>query len=382
MSLINRNSGSPIFNTLAEAQASNMDVGQLPIVLGTSGAFDGGGIIYSVQPNGSGGVSMSNGNELVKYTGTAAVLDVMTDLSDPASGSLMPPGAFGIGSDQAVRWSTTNLDDITVNGFYDVDGADTGKPSDAAPLGGQLIHINVADENNATQMFFTVSLTSSEIRIYRRQKIIGTWSAWKRIDPQAFGLGGESVAPPSTDADTLDDDSTFFYSGAWTNTPVSYGYLQVYAAPNSGYAKQVFTVTALSTGSENRIFERNRYGGGGAGWTEWVEIYHTGNLNTLEFTSPNSNDIVAFGWASSSTSALFPLPVSLSANPSSITVTGTFAIGNPAGVIVFSGKTPVISTASSNKACIVSVPGLSGLTIGQNLTLITEGSTAKITVNP
>jgi len=78
MSVINRNSGSPIFNTLAEAQASNMTVGQLPIVLGTSSSFDGGGIIYSVQANGSGGLAMSNGNELVKYTGTAAIADLTT----------------------------------------------------------------------------------------------------------------------------------------------------------------------------------------------------------------------------------------------------------------------------------------------------------------
>ena len=89
MSVINRNSGSPIFNTLAEAQASNMNVGQLPIVLGSASAFDGGGIIYSVQPNGSGGIAMTNGNELIKYSGTAAVLDVTTSDDDKVSNRIL-----------------------------------------------------------------------------------------------------------------------------------------------------------------------------------------------------------------------------------------------------------------------------------------------------
>jgi len=95
MTVINRNSGSPIFNTLAEAVASNMGVGQLPIVLGTSAEFDGGGIIYSVQPNGSSGLAMANGNELVKYTGTSAVKNVGAAAGEIPLNSTVAPQIHG-----------------------------------------------------------------------------------------------------------------------------------------------------------------------------------------------------------------------------------------------------------------------------------------------
>jgi len=95
MTVINRNSGSPIFNTLAEAVASNMGVGQLPIVLGTSAEFDGGGIIYSVQHNGSSGLAMANGNELVKYTSTSAVKNVGTASGEIPLNSTVAPQAHG-----------------------------------------------------------------------------------------------------------------------------------------------------------------------------------------------------------------------------------------------------------------------------------------------
>ena len=121
MSVINRNSGSPIFNTLAEAQASNMNIGQLPIVLGSASAFDGGGIIYSVQPNGSGGIAMTNGNELVQYTGTAAVLDAQTSPTDTTAGRVLTTDAEDIAA--GTLYHTGNLNQFE----FDNGGGSSGE---------------------------------------------------------------------------------------------------------------------------------------------------------------------------------------------------------------------------------------------------------------
>ena len=75
MTVINRNAGSPIYPTLAAALLGNLNIGQMPIVLGDASELDGLGKIYIVKANGSGGTAMANGNELLAYTGTAATKD-------------------------------------------------------------------------------------------------------------------------------------------------------------------------------------------------------------------------------------------------------------------------------------------------------------------
>lgn len=68
MSVINRNSASPIYEIFADAVAANMRVGQICIIKGQTTATDGLGGQYEVKANGSGGTAMNNGNELVLLT--------------------------------------------------------------------------------------------------------------------------------------------------------------------------------------------------------------------------------------------------------------------------------------------------------------------------
>lgn len=69
MTVINRNAAAPIYDTFALALAANMRVGQTCIVKGQTSATDGLGAQYEVKANGSGGIAMANGNELVILDG-------------------------------------------------------------------------------------------------------------------------------------------------------------------------------------------------------------------------------------------------------------------------------------------------------------------------
>lgn len=64
MTVINRNSANPIYDTITKALAGNMRVGQICTVTNNL-AGDGIQLNYEVKANGSGGLAMANGNELV-----------------------------------------------------------------------------------------------------------------------------------------------------------------------------------------------------------------------------------------------------------------------------------------------------------------------------
>lgn len=83
MSVINRNSAAPIFETLADAVAANMRVGQMCIVKNNTGT-DGVALNYEIKANGSGGIAMANGNELYSI-----------DFNSVSSISVLPPVVIG-----------------------------------------------------------------------------------------------------------------------------------------------------------------------------------------------------------------------------------------------------------------------------------------------
>jgi hypothetical protein len=118
----------------------------------------------------------------------------------------------------------------------------------------------------------------------------------------------------------------------------------------------------------------------------WQELYHTGNLNTLEFggVSAGRGDLPV-GFAVSATEAQFFSPINLYSVPSSITVISTFSLRNIVASTLKTGITSaniLFSTSSSARFCIIRVTGLSSLSVGQPVQLRGETSSSKITVNP
>lgn len=111
-------------------------------------------------------------------------------------------------------------------------------------------------------------------------------------------------------------------------------------------------------------------------------VYDSGNTNFNVFGGNADNDVIAIGFAASSSLAIFYLPLNGKVPPTSISVTGTFAIRSPsASTKIATGLTPTFAnSASSNKAGFLQV-STSGLAAGQPLELQTEGATTKIVAN-
>ena len=101
MSVINRNSGSAVYDTFAIALTKNMRVGQVCIVKGHITANDGLGAQYGVEANGSGGIEMNNGNELVILDGEtlkpASVANI-SGLVGTVDGQQISVGEYNAGS--------------------------------------------------------------------------------------------------------------------------------------------------------------------------------------------------------------------------------------------------------------------------------------------
>lgn len=123
-------------------------------------------------------------------------------------------------------------------------------------------------------------------------------------------------------------------------------------------------------------------GAAASGGSGWKRLYHSGNTNFNVFGGNADNDVIAIGFAASSSLAIFYLPLNGKVPPTSISVTGTFAIRSPsASTKIATGLTPTFSnSASSNKVGFLQV-STSGLTAGQPLELQTEGATTKIVAN-
>lgn len=92
----------------------------------------------------------------------------------------------------------------------------------------------------------------------------------------AFGLGSSTRQAYDTDADDVAGHTHFVrFGGTTANTPVAGNTYHGYSTGPSGF--QMVRVTELSgnANTKPRIFERaNRNGT----WTNWVEIYHKGNI--------------------------------------------------------------------------------------------------------
>jgi len=108
------------------------------------------------------------------------------------------------------------------------------------------------------------------------------------------------------------------------------------------------------------------------------------NLNPNVFSCTGVDKRIVAGFAASATVAVFFLPTSLTGDPSSIAVTGTFYVKDSFAATV-TGGVAVVPTldagGSSPKTTVIVVTGLSGLAINDILQLTSTDGTSEITVN-
>lgn len=121
-------------------------------------------------------------------------------------------------------------------------------------------------------------------------------------------------------------------------------------------------------------------------YTVKSEQYHSNNLNPNSFGLA-ANDLVGKGSAASATVAVFELPLVSTKAPTSLSVTGTFKIKNPAsGSDLITGISAAtianaLNSSSSDRWAYIVLSGLTGLTFNHALHLVGETADANIKVN-
>ena len=141
--------------------------------------------------------------------GTASTANVQTSPTDTTAGALMAVGAFGDGATITPNWPTGDLHDVVGSGKYYTSTA-LNKPTSAGWVQ------NDTRSTDYIRLTWTSAIDGSK---WVQEKIAGTWSAWKRIDPQAFGWGVTSQTALNVDADTMLTSGSYYLVATSTNLP-------------------------------------------------------------------------------------------------------------------------------------------------------------------
>lgn len=151
--------------------------------------------------------------EVLNTRGTMALVDKQASPTDTAAGRGLVVGAFGLGS-------TDNTPSIDCDTFLE-SGRRAHSTSITNGPSGQTFGIVICDyyttdsSGRGSQHF----IGTSGIGIWQRTMTSGTWAAWQRIDPQAFGWGLSDTTALTVDVDTLVSGGMFNIGTTSTNKP-------------------------------------------------------------------------------------------------------------------------------------------------------------------
>jgi hypothetical protein len=97
------------------------------------------------------------------------------------------------------------------------------------------------------------------------------------------------------------------------------------------------------------------------GWSDWEEVYHSGNTNLTQF-GDGGNDVQRWGFGLTSTSIVCFIDTNSFAKPTGINVVTPFTIQTLSGAAVATSITPTM-TSSSVGQISVTFAGLPGITV-------------------
>ena len=331
------------------------------VPLGTNGVFtaDTDGFAQFFAPA---------GNYRVKAEQAASGFEKTWDFVPLVGGSAFDVDSykeFGLGEPISVS-AAQDLNDYYDVTFVITSGSTTNNPS----VNGCYVITMGIGTTTATQTAFD-AITGA---IYNRSKFT-TWSAWKRIDPQAFGLGVTASANVAN-VDTWTTSGSFrVVSSTVGNYLAQNGTLAHKSGFNADSATQKISYIDSDT-----IVERRKISGV---WQPWQPVYTGANLNPNVF---GGSGFVATGWAFSGTVARFLLPTHGTSDASSITLGGgTFDVLAGSTAITGGINTTAIALGSSGSntpmGTVIQVSGLSGMVSGDFLQLYGDASNSQITVN-
>lgn len=211
--------------------------------------------------------------------GNAATATVQTSATDTTAGRVLINGAFGLGG---LGIATSDLDAVTVSGFYKASPGTTGQP-DVTLLGYNVYY--QGDDQFGTMTAW--GLDSS--RVFQRRRTSGTWYGWREL------VGSDGVNFTGADLNNLLDAGFFYAANA---SPVNYpgGYnsgLVIVSASPSNVRTQLF----FPIGAKDKMFFRTFF----STWGTWQEVFTSSNQLALGTTAASGRTALGLGTASTAT---------------------------------------------------------------------------------
>lgn len=193
----------------------------------------------------------------------------------------------------------------------------------------------------------------------------------------AFGLGEADTIGLVSDLDNITATGFYRYGGSATNKPGTQAGVVTHITRffDGGAMRHSQHAIDVEVNSWTRINDNGT-------WSDWEEIYHTGNLNQFELSATTANKYLIGSQFANAGVAYYVVPVMANGPPSGITVTGTFSLVTTLGFVAATGLTSsdiTFVSESSNKSVIFEVAdGAIGNTL---YWLRNETANSKITIN-
>ncbi len=322
-----------------------------------------------------------------------------TSSTDTTAGSMLRVGDFGIGLRSVPFPAAYDLDTHYTSGNYVGYGgvhpsASTG--DNPFPTSGGAFTLTSSGEGLNTAGSYvvqTATLTGGTAGSTKfRSKTVGAWTGWREIwhdgnlvkttsstDTTAgrmlkvgdFGLGGINISYSGGSLDTINYNVQGWYDGTTTGIPPDGGFGNV----TSHMLNTVSGYQIAHSFSNNTLYFRQEASNV---WTSWKEILNSDNFNLFEGTL--ATEVATSGSALSGTSAWFFFDIYTLADPTGITLSGTFDVYRGTTLLT-AGVTVLFSNLSSKRKGVVTVAGLTGLTAGEVLNLRFGSAAASIEFN-
>jgi hypothetical protein len=323
-------------------------------------------------------IATKNTNQaIVDSLGSAAVLDATSSATDTNSNKLSKVGDFGSGALITTNYPISNIDIVSGvgGGLYRYINLNTGTfPPGFSGFGN--IWVNKYDANNASQIL--VDLNGKSAFRHVNNDVPSGWNinftSGNSVNPLDFGLGADNNRNAEiTDCDTVKAAGFYTVSASATNrppgTPANNTKLVVLGGSFASRATQIFSNDAVGVSS---IWVRNY----NAAWSDWQEIFHSGNTNFDTWKSAAVGDILCTAIAISSTTLRFFIDTDFKNNPNGISVLAgkTFSIATSVDAAFATGITTLNFNGRSTPKQLIFDVVTSGLTTDKTYQLRSEQS--------
>jgi len=221
------------------------------------------------------------------------------------------PQAFGLGAKLG-----GSIDPNTVSDSTQVFFSSQAEPN--APSGDSGWHITHFANTTSGYASQIAVAADNPVSMYIRTQDSGTWSDWKRTDPQAFGWGLDTGLNSSADLNTYLTSGQYSVQSASPNNPTGNAILTV-GVRNSTNVTQHLQATIASNGSYERTLSAGI-------WSEWQPVYTGANLILHKWTLDSLN-YFPFPFVKAASSERIAIIPTYSDKPvTSITVTGSMEL--------------------------------------------------------